>query len=182
MRKKDAWVESELRASLPSSLTSPTWENSGFPIKNVGNDRREASGTREGGRRERGKGGKPLDSRLKTSGMTEGCVGNDGTAWSPCHTHLVPLSCPPGPSVILTWFPCHAGTPSLMPRQSPPLSFPQVFSGNPVFFSFVLFIRVSPAWEKPLDSRLKTSGMTEGGVGNDRGGEKPRERQKGCRA
>ena len=116
-----------------------------------------------------------------------------------CHIHLVPLSCPPGPSVILTWFPCHAhlvplsyspGSPvmpiwfpchtHLVPlscrypfSHAPPfpsLSFPQVFSGNPVFFSCVLFICVTPAWGKPLDSRLKTSGTTEGGknIGNDR--------------
>ena len=45
-----------------------------------------------------------------------------------------------------------------------PLSFPQGFSANPVSFSSVLFIRGGPAWEKPMDSRLKMSGMTEGGI------------------
>ena len=42
-----------------------------------------------------------------------------------------------------------------------PLSFPQVFSGNPASFSLVPSF-VCPCWEKLLDSRLKTSGMTEG--------------------
>ena len=52
----------------------------------------------------------------------------------------------------------------------PPLSFPQVSSGNPVLF-FCPFLRVVPDWEKTLDSRLKMSGMTEGGGGHDRGGD-----------
>ncbi len=41
------------------------------------------------------------------------------------------------------------------------LSFPQSLAG---IQSFLLSLHSSsPAWEKPLDSRWKTSGMTEGG-------------------
>ena len=42
------------------------------------------------------------------------------------------------------------------------LSFPPVFSGNPVSFSSVLSFVWPPTWEQPVDSRLKMSGMTEG--------------------
>ena len=42
------------------------------------------------------------------------------------------------------------------------LSFPQVFSGNPVSFSSVLSFG-RPCLGKTMDSRLKMSGMTEGG-------------------
>ena len=59
------------------------------------------------------------------------------------------LSSPPLPSVI----------PAL-----PILSFPPVFSGNPVSFSSVLSFVWPPNWEQPVDSRLKMSGMTEGGL------------------
>ena len=50
----------------------------------------------------------------------------------------------------------------------PAVSFPQVFSGNPGSFLSVPSF-VCPCMGKILDSRLKTSGMTEGDVGNDRG-------------
>ena len=59
---------------------------------------------------------------------------------------LAPLSVPPGPSV--------------MPA-GPPLSCPPVFSGNPASFSSVPSF-VWPCMGKAVDSRLKTSGMTEG--------------------
>ena len=69
-------------------------------------------------------------------------------ALAPCHARQTPLSCPSEPSV--------------MPA-GPPLSFPPVFSGNPVFFSSV----PSFVWScmgKGMDSRLKTSGMTWAGI------------------
>ena len=115
----------------------------------------------------------PLDSRLKTSGMTAGAiehVGHDGGRVVPdfaCLCHACPyplfmpalslLSCPPLPPLS-----CPPVLSSVMPAGSPPLSFPQVFSGNPVFFSSV----PSFVWHclgKALDSRLKTSGMTAAG-------------------
>ena len=81
---------------------------------------------------------------------------------------LAPLSVPPGPSVMpagppLSFPPgplCHARrAPSVMPA-GPPLSCPPVFSGNPVSFSSVPSF-VWPCMGKTMDSRLKTSGMTE---------------------
>ena len=48
----------------------------------------------------------------------------------------------------------------LIPALSP-LSFPPVVSGNPVSFSFVPSF-VWPCMGTAMDSRLKTSGMTEG--------------------
>ena len=50
----------------------------------------------------------------------------------------------------------------------PAVSFPQVFIGNPGSFLSVPSF-VCPCMGKILDSRLKTSGMTEGDVGNDIG-------------
>ena len=54
------------------------------------------------------------------------------------------------------------GCPSVMPV-GPPLSFPPVVSGNPVFCFFVpLFVWAGMG--EDLDSRLKMSGMTERGL------------------
>ena len=102
-----------------------------------------------------------------------------------CHARWSPLSCPLGPSVHLAgslcpscWVPLSIplGPPlSILPGPSvhpagspvhpagPPLSFPPVVSGNPVsFFSVPLF--GWPCMGKAVDSRLKMSGMTEGGL------------------
>ena len=55
---------------------------------------------------------------------------------------------PPAPSVMPTGPLCHArGLLAGIQR----LSLPSLSSGD-------------PAWEKPMDSRLNTSGMTEGGL------------------
>ena len=89
--------------------------------------------------------GKALDSRLKMSGMTRGelCV----PAYPFCH------ACP-SPSV-------HARSlPSVMPAGFPLLSCPPVLAGIQCFFSSVPSF-VWPCLGKALDSRLKTSGMTE---------------------
>ena len=139
------------RLSLPSlSSGAPAWETHGFPITNVGNDRR---GIEHVGH----------DGRPARAPLTEGLL------WPLCHARLTPLSyllCPL----------CHTCRPPfVMPARAPllcppalsvipagpPLSFPQVVSGNPASFSFVPFFG-APAWEKVMDSRLKTSGMTEG--------------------
>ncbi len=108
-----------------------------------------------------------MDSRLKMSGMTEGGLKASGmtegglTTWGMTEGLLClfvmpagpSLSCPPGPL-------CHA-------RWSP-LSFPPVVSGNPVScFVVPCFVVLSFVWAcmgKAMDSRLKMSGMTEGGI------------------
>ena len=72
-----------------------------------------------------------------------------------CHSRLSLLSFLPLPSVIPASPLCHSRLSSL--------SFPPVVSGNPVSF-LCPFIRVSLRGENPMDSRLKTSGMTEGGL------------------
>ena len=99
--------------------------------------------------------GEAMDSRLLMSGMTEGGlkawgmteggidhVGHDGRHALPlCHAAGPPLSFPPDPFVI----------PAGCQRES----------------SILLccsFICVAPAWRKAMDSRLKMSGMTEGGI------------------
>ncbi len=68
--------------------------------------------------------------------MTEGGVGNDGTASFLCHTRFLSL--------------CHSR---------------KFLAGIQSFFFVPSF--VCPCMGKPLDSRLKTSGMTEGGVGHN---------------
>ena len=86
-----------------------------------------------------------MDSRLQTSGMTEGELNTSGMTEGPigplCPAGRAPLSCPLGPL----------------------LSFPQVVSGNPTSFSSVPFFGC-PCMGKTMDSRLQTSGMTEGGL------------------
>ena len=59
-----------------------------------------------------------------------------------------PLSCPPAPL-------CHA--------RGPPLSCPPVVSGNPAS-CFVVPLFVWACMGEAMDSRLKMSGMTEGGL------------------
>ncbi len=102
--------------------------------------------------------GKAMDSRLKTSGMTEGELKASGMtecllclfvmpARPLCHSRQSSLSFPPAPSV--------------MPA-GPPLSFPPVVSGNPAScFVVLLFV-----W--PLHGR--SHGFPIKNVGNDRRG------------
>ena len=55
----------------------------------------------------------------------------------PLSSLLWPPVMPPGGPVLPAGHPCHtAGPPSVLPA-GPPLSFPPVVSGNPVFFSSV---------------------------------------------
>ena len=85
------------------------------------------------------------------------------SCWVPLSIPLgPPLSILPGPSVHPAGSPVHpAGSP--VHPAGPPLSFPPVVSGNPVsFFSVPLF--GWPCMGKAVDSRLKMSGMTEGGL------------------
>ncbi len=137
-------------------------------------------------------GKKPLDSRLKMSGMTGGALGM--TEWTSARLRInrrpyilyptvlcpsrrvpsvrpvrglsvrparVPLSVPPGslcPS---------RRVPSVRPV-GPPLSFPQVFSGNPGSFSSApsfgwLRLGKNPGFP------IKNVGNDRGGVGKDRG-------------
>ena len=55
---------------------------------------------------------------------------------------------------------CHSCRSTSVIRAGPPLSFPAVVSGNPVSFSSVPSFGW-PCVGKAMDSRLKTSGMTE---------------------
>ena len=92
-----------------------------------------------------------MDSRLKTSGMTEGGLKASGMTEGllglfvmPAGLFVIPpvlfvipagppLSCPPAPSVIPAGSLCHA--------RRPPLSFPPVVSGNPgSCFVVLLFV------------------------------------------
>ena len=76
----------------------------------------------------------------------------------------------------MEWHPlprCHSPrTPSVIPPLSPPLSFPQVFSGNPWSFSFVPFFVSSLPGENagfPIknvgNDRTEASGITDGTAG-----------------
>ena len=107
--------------------------------------------------------GKGMDSRLKTSGMTwaESCGPAREKPWilqAFWHARSGPLSC-------LLWPLCHA--------RRPPLSFPPVFSGNPVSFSSVPVIRVA--------LHGKRHGFPIENVGNDMGRNRmaPHERSPG---
>ena len=97
---------------------------------------------------------KDLDSRLKMSGMTEeglNNVGHDGRPARPlCHARR-------GLSVI------PAGFPLSCPPVSPITNVGDKVSGNPAS-CFVVLSFVWPCMGKTMDSRLKTSGMTEGGL------------------
>ena len=82
---------------------------------------------------------------------------------------LAPLSCPPAPSGTPAGPLWHSRrSPFVMPVRAfcharrPPLSFPPVFSGNPVFFSSVPVIRVA--------LHGKRHGFPIKNVGNDMGG------------
>ena len=119
------WLLAGIQCFFVPYLCMPAWENHGFPINNVGNDRREIEH-----------------------------VGHDGMP------ALVPLSCP---TVLPLLFPpilsvMPDGLPLSYPP-APPLSYPPVVSGNPVFFWFLICVCLHG---KTMDSRLITSGMTEG--------------------
>ena len=68
----------------------------------------------------------------------------------------------PVPSVMPALAPLSYPLGSLWHSRRPPLSFPPVVSGNPVSFSSVPSF-VGSCMGNAMDSRLKTSGMTEGG-------------------
>ena len=124
--------------------------------------------------------GKALDSRLQTSGMTEGRWMTSGMTSGRivrpclppfCHVRRFPLlSCPPVPPSVMPDVPpsvMPAGSPFCHARCSPFVMSALPFchsreSGNPVSF-FCPFHSCGPVWEKPMDSRLQMSGMTEGG-------------------
>ena len=84
--------------------------------------------------------GNPLDSRLKTSGMTDGEIVEPHLPF--CHSRIPPLSFPP----VVSGNPVSCSSvPSCVRPRIPLLSFPPVVSGNPMSFSSVLsFVR--PAW------------------------------------
>ena len=148
------------RLSLPSlSSGAPAWETHGFPITNVGNDRRGIEHVRH-------------DGGPDLAPLTEGLL------WPLCHARLTPLSyllCPLchtcRPLFVmparppLSYLPaplCHTRSgPSVMPA-GPPLSFPQVVSGNPASFSFVPFFG--------CPCMGKSHGFPITNVGNDRRG------------
>ena len=115
-----------------------------------------------------------MDSRLKTSGMTKGGLNMSGMTedplWPLCHARRGPFVMPAGPFVM------PAGPPLSCPPA--PLSCPpgalchsrRLLAGIQGL-SLPSLSSCDPAWEKVMDSRLKTSGMTEGRsehVGDDR--------------
>ena len=81
-----------------------------------------------------------------------------------CHSRRPPFGMPAGPPLSFPPAPlCHSRRPPSVIPAGPPLSFPPVVSGNPVSCFFVpLFVWAGMG--EDLDSRLPTSGMTEGGL------------------
>ena len=142
-------------------LSLPSWiprleKTPGFPIENVGNDR----------------GGFvspcfPIRHSHRLPVRHSRCTHLSFPLYPPvipaiptCHSRYTHLSFPLYPPVIPAVPVCHS--------RYTRLSFPQVFSGNPVFSSVPSFVS-PPTEKKPLDSRLQTSGMTEGASGMTEG-------------
>ncbi len=122
----------------------------GFPIKNVGNDRRGINNVRN-------------DRAIENVGndRAESCAPAGEKPWilqAFCHACSVPLcQARRSPSVS------PAGPPLSGPPVSPITNVGDKVSGNPGSCSSVPSSG-GPAWGKAVDSRLKTSGMTEGGL------------------
>ena len=130
-----------------------------------------------------------MDSRLKTSGMTEGGLKAWGMtegllylfvmpAGPLCHARQAPLSCPPGPFVMPARPLCHARRPPLscppglfvMPAgplchsRWPPSVIPAGCQRESSILLCCSFCLYGPCMGEAMDSRLKMSGMTEGGL------------------